>query len=324
MADGYASLGRRMTYVHVAVGNINVDAYLYVDRLPGPDDVVVVREALIGLGGAATNYAVAAARAGHRARLVAHTTRHVEALGLLDRLRSEGVDLTAVQVHDDGAPGMVVVLVLPSAATSMVKLRGVNERLDGREVVDALPADVVHFASVGPQVVERACSASAGFAGVRLVSYDPGGAVVEAEPERVLRASRRCADLLTVNARELEMLTGSREPSSARKVLGGRLGAVLVRIGGGGAYLVTRSASFHVYGFHYGRPVDTTGAGDTFNAYFNAYLVEGRGYEEALAAAAIAAGVKVTRRGAQSSPTRREVEELLAAHGGRLVRRVGG
>jgi ribokinase len=311
------------SYIHAAIGNVNVDVYLYVERLPGPDDVITVKEALIGLGGAATNYAVAVARAGHRPRLVAHTTKHVSAMGLLENLRKEGVELDALTIHSEGLPGIVVVLVLPTGDVSMIKIRGVNELLTGDEVVQALPATVVHFASVPPSIVERACRATGGFAGAKLVTYDPGGAVVEYYAGHVVNTARQCVDMLTVNARELEMLIGRRDVEAARGMIGGRLSSVLVRIGGGGAYLLTKNASYHVYGFHYGRPLDTTGAGDTFNAYLNVFLAEDRGFEEALAAASIAAGIKVTRRGAQSSPHRHEVEELLAKHGGKLVRRIG-
>ncbi len=307
---------------HVAVGNVNVDVYFYVDRLPSVDDVISVEEAVIGLGGAAANYSVAVARAGHRSALVAHTTRHVKALGLLDSLVAEGVDVSHVRVHDDGMPGLVVVLVLPSGEVSMLKIRGVNKLLKGDEVAEVLPMDVVHFASVEPSIVDNACRATKGFREATIVSYDPGGAVVEKHASGIIEVSRRCVTLLTLNARELELVAGSRDYRAAKRLLGGRLAAVLVRIGGGGAYLVTVNAVYQVYGFHYGRVVDTTGAGDTFNAYFNTYLAEGRSYEEALEAASIAAGVKVTRKGAQTSPRRSEVELLKAKVRARLARRL--
>ncbi len=306
--------------LHVAVGNINVDIYLKVPKLPAPDDAVSAEEATVRPGGAAANYSVAVARLGHRARLVAHTSRIAELLGVLDTLRGSGVDTSTVKMHEEGMPGMVLILLLPGGETSMIKLRGVNALLSGVDVRDALPADVVHFASVAPSILVEAAGLLRGLAG--LVSYDPGGAVVNAYGPEVVEAAREAADVLTINRNELKALTGGWDPVDARRLLGGRLRYVLVRVGGRGAYLATDSRVYWVKPYIHGVVVDTTGAGDVFNAYFLGFMAEGREVREALAAASIAAGIKVTRLGAQSAPYRREVEEVLEEYGGELVEEI--
>ncbi|MCS7236393.1 MAG: PfkB family carbohydrate kinase [Armatimonadota bacterium] len=58
--------------------------------------------------------------------------------------------------------------------------------------------------------------------------------------------------------------------------------------------------------------VDTTAAGDTFAAALGMALAEGRGFSGgAVRLAVCAAGVKVTRLGAQSMPYRGEVDAVL-------------
>lgn len=58
--------------------------------------------------------------------------------------------------------------------------------------------------------------------------------------------------------------------------------------------------------------VDTTGAGDTFNAAFAVALAEGKNFKESLQLANRAASLSVTKFGAQGGmPTREEVEESL-------------
>lgn len=60
--------------------------------------------------------------------------------------------------------------------------------------------------------------------------------------------------------------------------------------------------------------VDTTAAGDTFNAGFAVALAEGMGVENALRFANAAAAISVTRLGAQASaPSRSEVDALVTA-----------
>jgi ribokinase len=60
--------------------------------------------------------------------------------------------------------------------------------------------------------------------------------------------------------------------------------------------------------------VDTTGAGDTYNAGLVVGLSEGMEMREAMRMASVAAGLSVTRRGAQASaPGREEVDRYLAS-----------
>jgi len=58
--------------------------------------------------------------------------------------------------------------------------------------------------------------------------------------------------------------------------------------------------------------VDSTAAGDVFNAGFAVALAEGKGLVDAAVFASAAAAISVTRPGAQSSvPSRNEVEAFL-------------
>ncbi|MEH7547840.1 ribokinase [Neobacillus vireti] len=58
--------------------------------------------------------------------------------------------------------------------------------------------------------------------------------------------------------------------------------------------------------------LDTTGAGDTFNAAFAVALAEGKSFEESIRFANRAASLSVTKFGAQGGmPTRKEVEESM-------------
>lgn len=58
--------------------------------------------------------------------------------------------------------------------------------------------------------------------------------------------------------------------------------------------------------------IDTTGAGDTFNAALAVALAEGMGFEKGIQFANRAASLSVTKFGAQGGmPTRKEVEESL-------------
>jgi len=295
-----------MGFCHLAVGNLNVDIYMVVDKIPGPDERAAASEAYIGPGGAAANYAVAAARLGHLSALLAHTGVLAERLGVLSRLRDAGVRLSHIIVHEDAFPGLVVVAVGPGGERAMIALRGANERLRGDEAAGAR-CDALHVASRGPRVLEAAASSvEAG-----LVSYDPGFSTIRRGPGEVLEAARRWADVLFLNRAEYGLLSQDAPVEQAARLLGGRLRVVVVKLGGEGALAATRDCVCRVEPYRVERVVDTTGAGDVFAAAFNAFLLERGSIEEALRAASAAAGLKVARRGGQAAPSREEVEEAL-------------
>jgi ribokinase len=127
-------------------------------------------------------------------------------------------------------------------------------------------------------------------------------------------------DFLTPNETEACILLGrpaqrvsaANCPSMARALLGLGVKAVILKLGEQGCFFFDGEREFHSPAFQV-TPVDTTAAGDTFNAALAVALAENRPIQDALRFANAAAAISVTRMGAQSSaPTRAEVDALLA------------
>lgn len=125
-------------------------------------------------------------------------------------------------------------------------------------------------------------------------------------------------DYVTPNVTELTTLTAPASASAtvsgrARELLGRGVRGVIVTLGEKGAHLVTRAREHH-WQPRSAPVVDTTGAGDTFNAALAVALTRGAGIDEAGDFACTAASISVSRRGAQSSmPTADEVMALVRA-----------
>ena len=112
------------------------------------------------------------------------------------------------------------------------------------------------------------------------------------------------ADLLVVNETEAEFYGPS---LFAVKALVART------LGERGAELYRDGACIARVGVPAVKPLDTTGAGDTFTAALTLALIEGQIAEDALRFACAAGAAATTKAGAQPSlPTRAEVEALLA------------
>src|ERR1051325_627500 len=106
------------------------------------------------------------------------------------------------------------------------------------------------------------------------------------------------------------MLTGESDPARAADALLARgAGAAVITLGAQGALVKTATISELVPAVDAGPVVETTGAGDAFNAGFPTALAEGRGIVAATRFGCAVAGISVTRPGtAQSMPRRDEVE----------------
>jgi ribokinase len=87
---------------------------------------------------------------------------------------------------------------------------------------------------------------------------------------------------------------------------------VVIKMGVQGAYIATENGIGEMAPAFRVEAVDTTAAGDAFNAGFAVSLLSGKRPLEAARFAAAVAAVSVTRKGAQPSmPTNREVDKFL-------------
>lgn len=262
------SLNHKRKPVHISVGNFNVDIAVYLDRIVQPGDSFFAKDLSIRPGGAATNYAVAASSYGHPTYLVASVSKSEFVKPLLDEVAQRGVLIDHVKYVEE-PPGLVIVLVHPDGERSMIRYPGANRFLTPDDVEEDLikRAHVIHFASVHPTLVMRV--------GERarkepiIISYDPGPF-----SENILEHPRVLAqlDILFVNDTELSKIT-RQTPLVTLLKKGPR--CIVVKRGVRGAYAVECGGMcYHGFSEPIRKPVDTTGAGDAFNAFFNAVYVE--------------------------------------------------
>jgi ribokinase len=125
-------------------------------------------------------------------------------------------------------------------------------------------------------------------------------------------------DVLTPNLGELGALVGQAVETldeierAAKNLLARGVGAVVVTQGREGCTVVTPEESWWTEACEVDAR-DTVGAGDCFSANLAVALAEGGTLKEAVRFATVAAGISVTRLGAQPSmPTRADLEAFLA------------
>lgn len=293
----------------LALGHLLMDIQLYLSKRPDEEEeAVLVAELRYGGGGSASNFAVAARRLGANAAII--TSVGFDSFGrlLLEELLKEGVEIGRVKVVVGQQTGTSFLLVYPSGEVRVLEYVGASEAVEPWEVTeDALMSfDVLHITMYKLETAVEAARRAKKLG--LMVSVDPGR-IWSRRGLSYLEGLLRETDYLFLNESEFRNLLGG--DASAAFKLGVR--AIVVKRGAKGAtaYLsdgdVLEEPGFKV------NAVDTTGAGDAFDAAFLVAITEGRDVRYALRFANAAGALKTTRRGARSSPTREEVERLLAA-----------
>ncbi|WFO75290.1 carbohydrate kinase family protein [Desulfurococcaceae archaeon MEX13E-LK6-19] len=280
-------------HVHVAIGNLNIDITLYVNKLPGPDESLIASDARIGAGGAASNYAVAVTYYGHIAYLIASTSSYSFVDHVIEDLARIGVRTDYIK-RVDGIPGIVSIIVDSKGEKIMVKHRGVNSMLSPNDVPRDLleKASIVHIASVEPSVALE-IARRANSLGV-LVSYDPGSGVFESKD--IVFNVINYTNILFLNRAEAKALVGP----DISKLLNRGPWIIVIKKGAAGAYAIEPGGTvYHGLSKPIRKPVDTTGAGDAFAAFFNAAYLDSKDVGKALEYGLAAAALKVMCRGSR-------------------------
>ncbi len=122
-------------------------------------------------------------------------------------------------------------------------------------------------------------------------------------------------DIFLPNAREARRLAGQQDLAQAMRMLAGLVPLVVVKDGAGGSYACQGDAVLHEPAIAV-RPLDTTGAGDCFNAGFVTAWLEGRPLRECLRWGNIVGGLSTEGLGGtERRVTRQEVEGWLGRAG---------
>jgi ribokinase len=298
----------------VVVGSANVDLVVDVDRRPAPGETVLGRGHRRFPGGKGANQAVAAARAGARVALVGCVGDDASGDDLLAELAGAGVDTTVVRRVPGVTTGTAFITLTPDGENSIIVSPGANGHLDRAAVEAAAPA-IAAAAVVCAQL-------EVPLEGVRrgLELARRAGALTVLTPAPAVPGARELlglADVLVPNLGEARALAGDPAASPrdvARRLLGLGAGAVVLTLGAQGVVLDTPQGTSELPARQMGEVIDTTGAGDTLAGVLAALLAEGASVADAVRVAVDAAGISVTRAGAQTSmPTLAEIRGARSA-----------
>ncbi|MFI9381570.1 carbohydrate kinase family protein [Kutzneria sp. NPDC052558] len=289
-----------MTVIVVGDSALDVVARHHTPIVSGGDSRADIA---LAVGGAGANTAAWLASLGVDTVLVGRVGDDMA--GRQVRAELEAVGVRCAMAIDPTAPTCcVVVLVDDEGQRSMLADRGANARLAGSDLTVNLLETASHlhlsgYVLLDPRSREAGLEMLAAARGAGLTtSVDPQAAlhITKQGPTTFLTAVSG-VDLLLPNTDELEALTGSRDPSSAAELLD-HVGAVAVTTGAEGASWIDRVGRWDVPAVE-ATCVDSTGAGDAFDAGLLSAWLKGQPPLDVLRAGVAAGSEAVSRVGGQ-------------------------
>jgi ribokinase len=299
----------------LVLGSINIDLVACANRIPVPGETILGRSFDVFNGGKGANQAVAIAKLGASVDMIASLGTDLFTERLLSGLKAAGVDTHAVQIVP-GPCGVALISRADNGENSIIVISGANGEVSAVDIDSHL--DAVQQAGMILVQLETPLEAV-----IRLAEHawraktpfmlDPAPAMPL--PQELLSRTT----WLTPNETEAQTLLGAVNidpPATAEKLLAMGVRNVVLKLGSQGVFLAGQDCAAQQIPAFTVNAVDTTAAGDCFNAAFAVALTRGNPPVVAARYATAAAAISVTRAGAQPSlPTSSEVEAFLAQAG---------
>ena len=266
----------------VGFGALNLDKLYQVNRIAHEDEESFIRGKSESCGGSAANTIVGLARLGMKTGFIGKVATDQEGSLLHNNLQNENINTRGVLVTDDGRSGTVSGFVDNEGQRALYVDPGVNDCIEHHEIsTDYINSSkILHLTSFIGKYSEKSIKTQESvlneISNNVCVSFDPGRLYSERGVEFLDRFLNR-SNILLLNQSELRLLIGTSEDSrftthetlknvqNIQQEYG--IDIIVVKMGDKGSFVTQNVQSQFIKAFEVSC-IDTTGAGDAFNAGF--------------------------------------------------------
>jgi ribokinase len=304
----------------VTLGDINIDVISHIHHYPQKGGEGLAEQGHIYCGGSAANTAIVLGRFGVDVGIIGRVGEDVLAPLALAALAKAGVDGRCIQRDPQAITGIIIVAVTPDGERTMFGCRGANVRTDPALLDEDYIAQARIFHLSGYSLLASP-QRDAALRALKVARQANVTVTADLGLEAVMRVAEQAkailpqVNILFPSQPEAEYLTGRRDIKEAIKaLLEYGIEVVALKLGKRGCAIGTNEGIFLVPGFAV-PTVDTTGAGDSFDAGIILGRLEGWGWRESALLADALGALTATVEGAGTSlMEREEVCAFLEAH----------
>ncbi len=287
----------------LVIGSANTDLVIKTSRLPLPGETIIGGEFFSFQGGKGANQAVAAARMnGHVIFMckVGEDARGDEAISTYKR---EGIDTSYCLMDNISPTGVALITVDNYGENSIVVAQGANKHLLPSDIQQHIRVfDNVEYVMVQLEIPMETIECIG-----QICATKGKKLIINPAPANVLSQELlRTCYMITPNQHELQQLCQDEMDDmsdildACEKLHSRGVKRILVTLGKRGIYYSGPNDSYSIPAMNI-KAIDTTAAGDVFNGSFVAMLSMGYDIKPAIKKSIKAAGIAVSRMGAQES-----------------------
>ncbi|NIA03298.1 MAG: sugar kinase [Nitrospirae bacterium] len=298
----------------IGFGALNLDRIFYVDRIVKPDEEGFISSVENHPGGSAANTIVGLSRLGVPTGYIGKVADDEAGNILLENLDNENIDINMVRTAS-GRSGACLIMVDGKGNRGILVDPGVNDTISMADIDPELAdsAKLIHITSFACRDAETSFETQKELAASTSaeISLDPGTLYAERGTEALIDFIQK-ARVVLPSDHELTLMTGCGDIwDGADMLIDTGAKWVVVKRGDKGCYVTDGTNGIEL------PPrkvdvVDTTGAGDAFNAGFIYSMLQGKDIETCGRIGNITASISITKRGAREGlPYKDQLDALI-------------
>ena len=293
------------------------DLVFFGKKIPVEGETILGNNFIIGPGGKGSNQAVATAKAGAKTFFISKIGDDQFGSMAIKIYEESNVDFSNVIISKEHATGAAGILVNENSGSNAINVfpgaAGAISIEDIERAEDTIKNSSIFLTQLEtPIKVAEYAIQKANRYGVKTILNPAPAADID-------KSIFPLVDYFTPNETEASFYVNHSVETiddaarAAKKLLDMGIKNVIITLGEKGAYFANLSESFSMPIANLNSSVvDTTGAGDAFNAGLAVAITENMNIKEAISFASATAGLSTTKIGtANSMPTRDEIEKIL-------------
>ncbi len=292
------------------------DLAFFADEIPIIGETIIGKEYFIGPGGKGSNQAVAAAKAGGKTFFISKIGDDQFGLMAKKIYDEVGVDYSKVIISKEHSTGAAGILINKKGQNAINVVTGAGGALTNEDIDNALRTITTSSVFLTNLEVPKEVAYHA----LKIAKSNNVPTIFNPAPASEINEDIfSLIDYFTPNEAEASFYVNHKveneddAKTASQQLLQFGIKNVIITLGEKGVYFANNKECLHINAMNLGeKVVDTTGAGDAFNAGFAVALTEGKNIKDSIKFANITAGLSTTKIGtAKSMPLRSEIDNLL-------------